>query len=76
MSQQITNQDPGQWPSVNTAVAALVKRLVNEAASLRLGVSKGPKGCTLVDCGIEHRGVLFRCGNGHGGKARENRGLT
>jgi methenyltetrahydromethanopterin cyclohydrolase len=58
MSQQITNQDPGQWPSVNTAVAALVERLVDEAASLRLGVSKGPKGCTLVDCGIEHCGGL------------------
>ena len=58
MSQQITNQDPGHWPSVNAAVAPLVERLVDSAAGLRIGVGKGPKGCTLVDCGIEHRGGL------------------
>lgn len=58
MSQKITNQDPGQWPSVNAAVAPLVQCLVEGAASLRIGVEKGPKGCTVVDCGINHPGGL------------------
>jgi len=43
MSQQITNQDPGHWPSVNAAVAPLVERLVDSAAGLRIGVGKGPR---------------------------------
>jgi methenyltetrahydromethanopterin cyclohydrolase len=58
VTEHLTNQKPGHWPSINAAAAPLVERLVGGAASLRIGVEKGPKGCTVVDCGIEHPGGL------------------
>ncbi len=36
----------------------MVDRLVGDAASLRVGIEKGPLGCTIVDAGIDHPGGL------------------
>ncbi len=58
MSEKLANQNVKDWPSVATTVAPLVARLIDDAQSLRVGVSKGPKGCTIVDCGINHPGGL------------------
>jgi len=46
------------WPSVNQLAEPLVRSLVNEAASLRLGVERLAGGCTVIDAGIHHPGGL------------------
>lgn len=45
-------------PSVGTLSAPLVEALVNDAATLRLGVEKTASGATIVDGGIDVRGGL------------------
>ena len=47
-----------QWPSVNGQSAPLVAALLREHRALRLGVSHGPQGHTIVDAGIAHAGGL------------------
>ena len=46
------------WPSVNAAAAPLVRELVRQAGSLRLGVERMDDGCLLIDAGIAVRGGL------------------
>jgi methenyltetrahydromethanopterin cyclohydrolase len=45
-------------PSLNRLAAPLVERLIGDAASLRIGVSRSPSGAVLVDAGIGHPGSL------------------
>lgn len=45
-------------PSVGTLSAPLVEALINDAATLRLGVEKTASGATIVDGGIDVRGGL------------------
>jgi methenyltetrahydromethanopterin cyclohydrolase len=47
-----------RWPSVNANVAPLVDALTADAQTLRLGVERTPRGSTLIDAGIAHRGGL------------------
>jgi methenyltetrahydromethanopterin cyclohydrolase len=46
------------WPSVNTLCAPLVRDLVLQSKSLRLGVTRLDNGCVMVDAGIACRGGL------------------
>ncbi len=43
-------------PSVNEGANLLVARLIANAETLQLGVSKHESGCTIVDVGIKHSG--------------------
>lgn len=45
-------------PSINTLVAPLVRDLIDNADALRVGVTKGSLGETLVDCGVKAVGGL------------------
>ena len=45
-------------PSLNTHVAPLVQDLIDNADALRVGVSKGSLGETLIDCGVGSVGGL------------------
>jgi len=58
MSGSRFHYDVNQWPSVNTLAEPLVNSLINNAASLRLGVERLPNGCTIVDAGIHYPGGL------------------
>src|SRR4051812_4404262 len=50
---------PGRhWPSINELAGPLVRRLVHDAALLRLRVRQSTSGATLVDAGIEATGGL------------------
>ena len=40
--------------SVNARAAALVERLIADAAELKIGVARGTSGETLIDCGATH----------------------
>ena len=40
-------------PSLNARVAPLVHNLIDNAGALRVGVSKGSLGETLIDCGVD-----------------------
>jgi methenyltetrahydromethanopterin cyclohydrolase len=44
--------------SVNARAADLVERLKADAAALRIGVTRGPLGETLIDAGSRHRGSI------------------
>ena len=44
--------------SVNAGAAALVERLIADAAELKIGVTRGPSGETLIDCGAKYRGSI------------------
>jgi methenyltetrahydromethanopterin cyclohydrolase len=44
--------------SVNARAAALVERLVADAAELKIGVTRGASGETLIDCGAGHLGSI------------------
>src|SRR2546421_361380 len=44
--------------SVNARAAALVERLVADAAELKIGVTRGPSGETLIDCGAKYLGSI------------------
>jgi len=44
--------------SVNARAAALVERLVADAAELKIGVTRGPAGETLIDCGSKYPGSV------------------
>jgi methenyltetrahydromethanopterin cyclohydrolase len=46
------------WPSVNALAAPLVRDLILQAKSLRLGVQRLDNGCVVVDAGIATRGGL------------------
>ena len=46
------------WPSVNKTAQPLVEALLRRAGELRLGVTRTPGGCTIVDAGIAHPGGL------------------
>ncbi len=46
------------WPSVNALAAPLVRELILQAKSLRLGVERLNNGCVVVDGGIARRGGL------------------
>ena len=50
--------DTSHWPSVNALANPLVRVLLDNANSLRLGVEKLANGCTIVDAGIQHTGGL------------------
>jgi methenyltetrahydromethanopterin cyclohydrolase len=53
-----SNIDSSWWPSVNQLTNPLVQHLVAHANVLRVGVSQGEGGCTIVDAGIHHPGGL------------------
>jgi methenyltetrahydromethanopterin cyclohydrolase len=44
--------------SVNTRAAALVERLIADAAALKIGVMRGSSGETLIDCGAKYLGSI------------------
>jgi methenyltetrahydromethanopterin cyclohydrolase len=44
--------------SVNTRAAALVERMLADAAALRVGIGKGGRGETVVDAGSRHPGSI------------------
>jgi methenyltetrahydromethanopterin cyclohydrolase len=46
------------WPSVARSVAPLVRRLIDDAVALRVGLARTPEGSTIVDAGINHPGGL------------------
>ena len=46
------------WPSVNALAVPLVRELILQAKSLRLGVERVDNGCVVVDAGIASRGGL------------------
>ena len=46
------------WPSVNQLAEPLVRSLVSDAASLRLGLERLSGGCTIIDAGIHYPGGL------------------
>ena len=48
----------GNWPSVNALAAPLVRDLILQAKSLRLGVQRLDNGCVVIDAGIGSRGGL------------------
>lgn len=52
---QVSNVTNSQ-PSVNALSKPLLDRLLAEASSLNVGVSKHETGCTIVDAGIAHTG--------------------
>ncbi len=58
MTSHPPDRSASDWPSLAASVAPLVKRLIADAPSLRVGVSRGPEGCTIVDCGIACPGGL------------------
>jgi len=45
-------------PSINTKVAPLVRDIIDNANALRVGVTKGSLGETLIDCGVKTVGGL------------------
>jgi len=45
-------------PSINAHVAPLVRRLMDNAEALRVGVTQGSLGETLIDCGVKVVGGL------------------
>ncbi len=49
---------PGKRPSVNLGAQVLVRRLIDEAAGLRVRVERAASGCTLIDAGIACRGGI------------------
>lgn len=53
-----SNIDTANWPSVNSLTAPLVKFLIDNAKSLRLGIEKHATGATIVDAGIKSPGGL------------------
>ena len=51
----------GHRPSARACIATaqpLLRRLIDDAAALRLGVETPPEGCTLVDAGIDCAGGI------------------
>lgn len=44
--------------SLNAQAGALADRMIADAARLRIGVSAGPQGETLIDCGANHLGGI------------------
>ncbi|HUL41042.1 MAG TPA: methenyltetrahydromethanopterin cyclohydrolase [Burkholderiales bacterium] len=52
------NAQSAHWPSVNNQAAPLVAELLREHQALRLGVTHGPQGHTVVDAGITFDGGL------------------
>ena len=46
------------WPSVNARVAPLVQALIDNAADLRVGVTRGSLGECRIDCGVKAVGGL------------------
>jgi methenyltetrahydromethanopterin cyclohydrolase len=46
------------WPSVNALAAPLVREMILQAKSLRLGVERLQNGCVVIDAGIACRGGL------------------
>jgi methenyltetrahydromethanopterin cyclohydrolase len=53
-----SNMDTSHWPSVNALTAPLVQNLIDNAASLRVGIEKHATGATIIDAGIRHAGGL------------------
>ena len=47
-----------KWPSVNREVAPLVDAMIRDASALRVNVSQGQLGETLIDCGVRAVGGL------------------
>src|SRR5262245_57099554 len=47
-----------KWPSVNREVAPLVDALIRDAQALRVNVSQGQLGETIIDCGVRAVGGL------------------
>jgi len=58
MSDNTHQLDTSRWPSVNMLANPLVRNLLENADSLRLGIEKLANGCTIVDAGIQHAGGL------------------
>ncbi len=58
MSDSAQQLDTSHWPSVNALANPLVRDLLGNAHSLRLGVEKLANGCTIVDAGIRYAGGL------------------
>jgi methenyltetrahydromethanopterin cyclohydrolase len=56
----ITNEDTvtADRPSVNELVVPLVQKLIHDARALRVDVTQGPLGETLIDCGVKAVGGL------------------
>jgi methenyltetrahydromethanopterin cyclohydrolase len=47
-----------EWPSVNALVAPLVRALIDDAAALRVAVTRGSLGECRIDCGVRATGGL------------------
>lgn len=47
-----------QRPSLTRLAQPLVRQLIEDAASLRIGVEQGASGCTVIDAGIDCAGGL------------------
>ena len=45
-------------PSINKQVAPLVRKIIDNADALRVAVTKGSQGETLIDCGVDAIGGL------------------
>jgi len=45
-------------PSINKQVASLVRHMIDNADALRITVTKGSLGETLIDCGVDVVGGL------------------
>ena len=52
------NTSAKEWPDVGLTVQPLVDALIDNKESLRIKVSQGELGCTLIDCGIDTPGSL------------------
>ena len=46
------------WPSVNKSSLPLVEDLIKNSTNFKIGISKGPLGCKIVDCGINYAGGI------------------
>ncbi len=60
MTVSISSKWPAEsrWPSVSALTASLVKRLVEDADTLRLRVVEDAAGCTMIDAGIAVHGGI------------------
>jgi methenyltetrahydromethanopterin cyclohydrolase len=56
MQNTTSPQTLASQPSVNQLSAPLVKRLIEQADTLHVGVSKHASGCTIIDAGIQFPG--------------------
>ena len=54
----VSEGSKAKFPSVNALAAPIVQQMVSDAGSLRIAVSRGALGQTLIDCGVKVLGGL------------------